>query len=121
MDSLVLFETAIILFSSALHLIAYPKKHLLVDPMYTLDVAVDGMAVFALGELQDLPCRLIETKGAEDFGLKPGKDDGSCWLMAGVLAGIALFISWQDGALDQNLPLHLSLHAMAHMSCHMWL
>ena len=60
MDSLVLFETAIILFSSALHLIANGKKHFVIHPMYTLDVAVDGMALFAFGELQDLPCRLIE-------------------------------------------------------------
>lgn len=32
-----------------------------------------------------------------------------------------IIISWQDGALDQNLPLHLSLHFVAHMSCHVWL
>ena len=61
MDSLVLLKTTIILFSSALHLIAYGKENLFVHPMYALDVAVDGMSVFALWELQDLPRGLIET------------------------------------------------------------
>ena len=54
-------------------------------------------------------------RNRRDFGLKPGKDDGC------LLLDVAGIISWQDGALDQNLPLHLSLLAMAHMSGHMWL
>mmetsp|Transcript_13441 Transcript_13441/g.22334 ORF Transcript_13441/g.22334 Transcript_13441/m.22334 type:complete len:98 (-) Transcript_13441:47-340(-) len=51
MYRLVLFQASVILATSAFHLIAHPKKHLIVHPMDALNIAINSVAVFALGKL----------------------------------------------------------------------
>ena len=52
MDSLVFLKTAVILFAPSLHFVANCKEHLVVHPVNALNVAIHGVAIFTLWELQ---------------------------------------------------------------------